>query len=102
MTELHKIALKIQFDMQIIKECNDKPKGMTYDEYLKIKKEEIKINLKEAIEHQIDLVDRATKRLIAWQYANDTDMSNEWKRIKEIRESDLNDLQKEYDLIFGK
>jgi hypothetical protein len=43
MTELHKIALKIQFDMQIIKECNDKPKGMTYDEYLKIKKEEIKI-----------------------------------------------------------
>ena len=102
MTDLHKIALKMQFDMQIINECNDKPKGMTYDEYLKIKKEEIKSNLKEAIEHQIDLVDRATKRLIAWKSANEEDMANEWKRIKEIRESDLNDLQKEYDLIFGK
>jgi len=105
MTDLQKIAVNMQFDTQIINEAirkNYVPKGMTYDEYLKIKKEEIKINLEEAIKDNIDLIDRANNRIIAWQSINDTDMVEQWNRLKSNFEFDLNDLQKKYDLIFGK
>ena len=61
-----------------------------------------KEDFEKAIEHQIDLVNRANKRLIDWKSINDADMVEQWERIKAGFQIELDELQKEYNLIFGK
>lgn len=106
MTELAKIVYRMNFDTQIInnaiKNADVLLESNSFEEYLKIKKEEIKINSENAINDTIDLIDRANKRLLAWKSVKDFAMVEQWTEIKEKFEYDLNDLQKEYDLIFGK
>lgn len=64
--------------------------------------EEVKLAYEQAIKDNINLIDRANKRLIAWEEANDPLMVNQWREIKEGVEADLKEIQKEYDLMFGK
>jgi hypothetical protein len=61
-----------------------------------------KEDFEETIKYQIDLVNRANNRIIAWQSFNDVDMVEQWERIKAGFQIELDELQKEYDLIFGK
>ena len=86
-------------DFQIIQNAiqNDlKRKGETYEQYLE------RFHFENAINETQDLVNRTTFRMIDWESINDSSMAEQWKELAARYQSDLDELQKEYDLKYKK
>ena len=88
MTDFEILQNAIKYDLR--------RKGETPKKYLE------RFHLENAINETQDLVNRTTLRMIDWESINDSAMAEQWKELAVRYQSDLDELQKEYDLKYKK